>query len=213
MMDHMEDVQFLAGGWGAYPAERNHAEWFDMGGFAKVQPYYGRNAEVCALRDDVKPFVRSYFNTLASLVDGTCLSIYEHFANFCYNKTHETGCFLHQSRTMLLTERGRELWLAPMVTDNWLHDGMRIAVANAPTCFGPTGYQIVSAVAHGHIDAVIEPPTRSAPAAIVLRLRHPDGKPIRAVQVDGRAHADFDNTRQVVRLAPAGGTIRVRVDY
>ncbi len=213
MMDHMEDEQFLADGWGAYPAARNRAGWFDMGGFAKVQPYYGRNAEVCALRDDVRPFLRSYFNTLASLVDGTCLSIYEHFANFCYNKTHETGCFLHQSRTMLLTERGRELWLAPMVTDNWLHDGMKISVANAPTCFGPTGYQIVSAVASGHIDAVVEPPTRSAPAAIVLRLRHPEGKPIRAVEVDGQPHADFDNTLQVVRLAPAGATIRVRVDY
>ena len=213
IMDHMEDVQFLESGWGGYPADRNHADWFDMGGFAKVQPYYARNAEICALRDDVKPFVRSYFNTLASLIDGTALSIFEHFSNFCYNKTHETGYFLHQSRTMLLTERGDELWLAPFVTDQWLHDGMRVRVRNAPSFFGPVSYTIASAVGSGHMDALIEPPTRPGLKAIVLRLRHPEGRAIRSVQVDGQPHAAFDNARQIVRLAPSARPISVRVDY
>ncbi|HRZ36956.1 MAG TPA: NPCBM/NEW2 domain-containing protein [Candidatus Paceibacterota bacterium] len=213
IMDHMEDVQFLESGWGGYPADRNRADWFDMGGFAKVQPYYTRNAEICALRDDVKPFVRSYFNTLASLIDGSCLSIYEHFSNWCYNKTHETGYFLHQSRTMLLTERGDELWLAPLVTDNWLEDGMKIRVANAPTFFGPVSYQIASSVGRGHIDAMIDPPTWSAPKAIVLRLRHPEGRPIKSVQLDAGAQATFDNTIEVVRMAPSAGPVRVRVEY
>ena len=63
---HHEDVQFLSEGWFDFPAERNHKDWFNCGGFAKVQPYYARNAEICAMRDDVKPFVRSYFNTLAA---------------------------------------------------------------------------------------------------------------------------------------------------
>ncbi|NLE57560.1 MAG: hypothetical protein GX616_04315, partial [Planctomycetes bacterium] len=213
IMNHMEDVQFLSEGWGGYPADRNHADWFDMGGFAKVQPYYARNAEICALRDDVKPFVRSYFNTLASLIDGTCLSIFEHFSNFCYNKTHETGYFLHQSRTMLLTERGDELWLAPFVTDNWLKDGMKISVKNAPTFFGPVSYQIVSSVSAGRIDATIEPPTRSAPKAIVVRLRHPEGKSIKSVQVNGKEHRNFDNAGQTIRLLPLTTTIGIQVRY
>ncbi len=213
IMNHMEDVQFLSDGWGGYPAERNHAEWFDMGGFAKVQPYYCRNAEISALRDDVKPFVRSYFNTLASLIDGTCLSIFEHFSNFCYNKTHETGYFLYQSRTMLVTERGEELWLAPFVTSNWFKDDMSIGVKSAPTLFGVVSYRIRSAPSQGRIGAEIEPPTRSAPKAIVLRLRHPEGKPMKSVTVDGRPHADFDPKRETIRLAPTGKTIQVEAHY
>lgn len=213
ILDHMEDVQFLSEGWGGYPAARNHEAWFDMGGFAKVQPYYARNAEVYALRDDVKPFVRSYFNTLASLIDGTALSIFEHFSNYCYNKTHETGCFLHQSRTMLVTERGDDLWLAPFVTSNWFKDGMTMNVKNAPTFFGPVGYRIVSSVTTGSIEAVIDPPTRLKPHAIVLRLRHPEGKRIRSVSVNGGPHTVFDAEKETITLQPVDGAITVRAAY
>jgi hypothetical protein len=213
MMDHMEDVHFLSAGWGGYPAARNQEAWFDLGGFAKVQPYYARNAEVYALRDDVKPFVRTYFNTLASLIDGTALSIFEHFSNFCYNKTHETGYFLHQSRTMLVTERGSELWLAPFVTANWFKDGMTIAVRNAPTLFGPVSYRIVSSVGAGHIEATLDPPSRSQPQAIVLRLRHPEGKRIQSVTLNGERHTIFDADRETITVKPTAGAMTVKAVY
>lgn len=77
MMDHHEDVQFLADGWFDYPAERNHQDPYNLGGFAKVQPYYCRNAEIYAMRDDVKPFIRSYYNTLPSLLNLEVLSLQE----------------------------------------------------------------------------------------------------------------------------------------
>jgi hypothetical protein len=75
----MEDVQFLADGLGDYPATMNHADWFNNGGFAKVQPYYTRNCEVYAMRDEVKPFIRSYFNSFASLLNPEVLTLWEHF--------------------------------------------------------------------------------------------------------------------------------------
>ena len=75
IMDHMEDVQFLSDGWFDYPATMNEKDWFDLGGFSKVQPYYTRNCEVYALRDEVKPFVRSYFNTLAAMLNPEVLTL------------------------------------------------------------------------------------------------------------------------------------------
>ena len=214
MMDHMEDVQFLADGWFDYSATMNHADWFNLGGFSKVQPYYTRNCEVYALRDDVKPFIRSYFNSLASLLNPEVLTFWEHFHHSgAWDKTHETGYFLHQTRTMLVTERGDELWLAPFITSNWLKDGQRTSVENAPTHFGPVSYRITSHVAQGHIVATIEPPTRSAPKAIVLRLRHPDGKRVRSVTVNGRRHLDFDTATEMIRLQPLAGPMAVRVAY
>ena len=150
MLDHMEDVQFLADGWFDYPAATNEKDWFNLGGFSKVQPYYTRNCEVYALRDDVKPFVRSYFNTIAAMLNPEVLTLWEHFHHSgAWDKTHETGYFLHQTRTMLVTERGDQLWLAPFITSNWLKDGQTLSVSNAPTRFGPVSYEIESHLAEG----------------------------------------------------------------
>ncbi len=214
ILDHMEDVWFLHSGMGDYPAERNHADWFNLGGFAKVQPYYARNAEICALRDDVKPFVRAYFNTIPSLLNRENLQFWEHFHNRgAWHKPHETGYFLAQTRLMLVMERGDALWLAPLVTCNWLGDGMTVAVRNAPTRFGAVSYRIASSIRKGFIETTIDPPTRTPPKQIVLRLRHPEGKPMRAVWVDGKPHADFDAASAIVRIAPGDAPLRVKVAF
>ncbi|MCE5198114.1 MAG: NPCBM/NEW2 domain-containing protein [Armatimonadota bacterium] len=214
MMDHMEDVQFIADGWTFYPAEQNRKDWFNLGGFAKVQPYYARNAEIYAKQDDVKAFVRSYFNTIISLLNREDLSLWEHFHNGAYNKTHETGYFLHQSATMMVMTRGDQLWLAPFVTNNWLKDGMTVAAKKAPTGFGCVSYSINSHAAEGYIEAVIAPPTREMPREIVLRLRHPEGKKMKSVTVNGVQTKDFDNSRECVTIRPTGaGNIIVRADY
>jgi hypothetical protein len=214
IMDHMEDVQFLAEGWFDFPAAESRKDPFDLGGFSKVQPYYTRNGEIDAMRDDVKPFVRTYFNTMASLIGLENLCFQEHFHGVgAWNKTHETGYFLQQTRFMLVMEYGDELWLAPLVTSNWFKDGMVIAVKNAPTRFGPVGYRIQSSVGRGFIEATIDPPTRSSPKQLVLRLRHPEGRPIRAVTVNEKEHRDFDAAKECIRLEPAKETIRVKVTY
>jgi hypothetical protein len=215
MLEHMEDVQFLSDGWFDYPAATNQADWFNLGGFSKVQPYYTRNAEIYALRDDVKPFLRSYFNSLAAMLNPEVLTFWEHFNHTgAWDKTHETGYFLHQTREMLVQERGEELWLAPLITSNWLKDGMSVAVTNAPTRFGRVSYRLTSRARDGVIEARIESPARSTPKAIVLRLRHPDGKTMRAVTVNGTTHADFDPQQETIRIIPDATTpISVRASY
>jgi hypothetical protein len=203
MLDHMEDRQFLADGWFDYPASLNEQDWFNLGGFSKVQPYYTRNAEIYAMRDDIAPFIRSYFNTLASLVNPEVLTFWEHFNHSgAWDKTHETGYFLHQTRTMLLTERNDELWLAPLVTTNWLGNAMSISVSNAPSRFGIVSYRIDSDLANDRMHASIKSPTRTPPRQIVLRLRHPQGKPIQQVMVNGAAHSRFDGKKSLIYLNP-----------
>jgi hypothetical protein len=215
ILDHMEDVQFLADGWFDYPATMNQGDWFNLGGFSKVQPFYTRTGEVYALRDDVKPFVRSYFNSLAAMLNREVLTFWEHFhAGGAWDKTHETGFFLYRTRTMLVQERGDELWLAPFATSNWLGDGQRVAVENAPTFFGKVSYQIQSHATEGYIEATIHPPTRQAAADLVLRLRHPEGKLMRAVTVNGQPHTDFDPREETIRIVPDGAApIVVRASY
>ncbi len=226
--DRMEDVWFFHDGLYDYPAEETKKDWFNLGGFSKVQPYYTRIQELYALIDDVKPFIRSYFNAIPSLLNTENLSFWEHFHNNgAWNKTHETGWFLAQTRLMLVMERGDdELWLAPFVTNHWMKNGMVVGVRNAPTKFGKVSYKITSAVSKGYIEAVVEPlvvrqahhpersrGTRSVPETLVLRLRHPDEKPIKSVTVNGKPHKDFNPQREYIRLKPDTGKIIVRAQY
>ena len=221
MLQHLENVHFITGhGWAAagrtdYTKELNQSEWFRRGGFGKIQPYYGRFTHLYALRDDIKPFLRSYYNALVYLLDLEVLSIWEHTINqtWAWNKTHETGYFLQQSRMMLVQERGDELWLAPFVSSSWMQDGMRVAVRRAPTAFGPVGYEMVSHVSEGYIEAVVEQPLRTKPGKLVLRFRHPDEVPIRSVEVNGKRHKDFDPGKGCVFIKPGRKSVRVRARF
>jgi hypothetical protein len=214
IMDHEEGVQFLRPGWFYYedPAA-NEADWFNLGGFAKVQPYYARTGEVYALQDDVKPFIRTYFNSVMSLLNREDLSLWEHFMNGAYNKTHETGYFLHQTRLMLVQERADELWLAPFIPSNWLRQGMRVAVDRAPTYFGKASYTIESRVGEGYTEASIFPPKEKMPKAIVVRLPHPLGRRIESVDCDAGAKDYAVVDEATVRLTPNGDPISLRVRY
>lgn len=215
IIDYMEDRWFLIDGiFGAYPAAQNEHDWFNRGGFSKLQPHYTRTADIHALRDDVKPFIRTYFNTFPVLLNRENLTYWEHMNNGgAWDKTHESGWFLQMTRTMLLTERRDELWLAPSVPCNWLRDGMSLAIRNAPTYFGPISYRLDSHVAAGFVEAEIDAPRRTTPGMIALRIRHPEGKPIRTVRVDGRSPARTEADGQTIRIEPADAVIRLHIEF
>jgi tetratricopeptide (TPR) repeat protein len=133
------------------------------------------------------------------------LTFWEHFhASGAWDKTHETGTFLQQTRFLLVMEYGDELWLAPLIPSDWLKDGRTVAVARAPTRFGPVSYRIQSQLSEGRVDAEIDPPARNAPKAVVLRLRLPEGRRLRAATVNGQSHANFDAAREVITIPSPG---------
>ncbi len=211
--NYMEDAWFFF-----HPGLANYApdvmqnDWFTYGGFTKLQPYYTRYADVLAQADDIKPFIRNYFNSFFPMLSPETLALWEHFHQIgAWNKTHETAWFLQQTRTMLVMERGDELWLAPFVTDNWLQDGMSVSVRNAPSYFGPVSYTISSHLADHYIEAAIEPPQRRA-CRLVIRLRNPAGKSPHTVLVNGEPRT-FDSVRQCIEIGEASGPLVLRASY
>lgn len=216
IVGHMEDYWFLQSGMGEYPEEENRKDWFNLGGFSKIQPYYTRIVEIYAQRDEIKPFIRSYFNAIPSLLNEENLSFWEHFHNIgAWNKTHETGWFLVQTRNMFVVERGKELWLAPFLPSYWMEDGKRVKVSRALTFFGEIGYSIHSFAGSGCIEAEVEVKFSGdrTPEKLVLRLRHPKGKKMKKVLVDGEEHKEFDGARECVFLKPKDGKIHIRACY
>ncbi|HLJ10348.1 MAG TPA: hypothetical protein VKU82_04130, partial [Planctomycetaceae bacterium] len=211
--DFLEDHWFFQPLASNYSAATINGDWYTHGGFSKIHPGVTRNIEMSAVRDDVKPFIRSYFNTIFPVLSGETLAFWEHIGFGDWNGAFEAGNFLRRTRMMFVVERGNELWLAPFVTSHWMHDGMSVKIRNAPTNFGPVTYSINSHVKDGTIEARIDSPMRSSPQALVIRLRHPEEKKMRRVTVNGRETRDFNAEQNTIKLEPVSQPLVIRAFY
>lgn len=215
IIQHMEDYWFLHSdywfafsGEGDYPEEGNKRAPFNLGGFSKIQPYYTRMAETYAMRDEVKPFIRSYFNAIPSLLNTENLSFWEHFHNIgAWNKTHETGWFLVQTRKMFIREDKDSLWLAPFVPSYWLEAGKQVTVKNADTYFGRVSYDLHSKLDKNEIDGNVHIKKDIDFNKIIFRIRHPSNKPIKKVLVNDTEYKKWDSQLNAIYLFPTTGKI------
>jgi hypothetical protein len=180
-------------------------------------PKGSHNANIYLLQDDVPNFLRFWMNSYAAMVaaDGRLWEAW-HLGNYdpCSAPDNGTaGWFIENFRDMLVMEEGRSLWIARATPRVWLEQGKRIAVRNAPTYFGPLAYEIVSDVDHGRIAATVEMPSRTPPQIVLVRFRHPQGKPITSVTVNGQTWSDFVPAKEVVRLHDVRGSVKVEAAY
>jgi len=85
-------------------------------------------------------------------------------------------------------------------------------VIGAPTRFGPVSFSYESRADKGEIRAEVMAPARNLSGKLLVRFRHPDGKPIRAAEVNGKAVATFSG--ETLTLLPASrGVLKIRVSY
>jgi hypothetical protein len=105
------------------------------------------------------------------------------------------------------------VWLARATPREWLGQGKKIAVTDAPTRFGKISYDLRSDVQHDKVSAVIHAPNDSA-ATTKLRCRVPSGKKMRAVAINGEKWTDFSAEQEVVIIPPRfKGEITVEISY
>ncbi len=202
-------------------------DWF-WGGCAP-QLGYGYLANVYLRRDEVPSFLRQWVNNYAAFVMPTPEYCFlEHFMNHTdpgvteafrkgeygrYLNGHALSYVMEQFRSLLVWEDGGLLWLAKATPRRWLEQGKKISVKNAPTYFGPTGYEIVSDADFGKITATVEIPSRNPPKAVLVRLRHPSASPIRSVTVNGNPWKDFRPEKELIELKGHAGKIVVVARY
>jgi hypothetical protein len=123
-------------------------------------------------------------------------------------------------RHMLVTEEragpgefSGNLLLLPAVPRAWFGDGRTIRLADAPTHYGPVSFELRSAVRSGRIEVRLVPPRRSPYHAVKLRIRHPEGRPIRSVAVDGKPWPDVEPAGPWIVLPPQGASYHIVVNY
>jgi hypothetical protein len=194
------------------PGYNPDRDWFSQAGW-QYQCGLERHANIHLAADDPSCFIRSMLNQYAVDIQPGDYTFREHTVTGPPDKSFEEAAFIERFRDMLVMEDGRTLWLARATPRVWLEQGRRIAMKNAPTYFGAAAYEIVSKVEDGKITATVQVPDRAAPDVVLLRLRHPSGKPILAVTVNGLKSTAFDKDKEIVRLSGVSGRIVVEASY
>jgi hypothetical protein len=193
--------------------------WFSRGGFS-MQPNLLHGPLPYFYRDEIKHFLRAYFNPFAAGYDPGLRLLPEHplpelgYLAGEHFKPSDEAQSAYWLRLMFAAELGGKLWLGRGLPRYWLKDGETVGIRDAWTHFGKVSYEIHSEAAKGRITMLLEAPERNAAREMVVRFRHPEGKAVRAVTVNGGSWRDFDPVKGDVRLGPTvKGRVEIRADY
>lgn len=150
------------------------------------QPYYGKHNIIQARLGQVKPFLNTYYYTVAPHFDHSTGTFWEHYFKVSVHKTHEEANFLMETRQMLYLEDGDTLKLLSVIPRRWLEDGKEIVLDSVLSYFGRINLDVTSNVAKGEIRAHVSCPEDRRPETVTVRLPHPDGR--KAAKVSGGSY-------------------------
>jgi len=204
----------------AYRLDDPESQWFSLGGFS-LQPNLTYTISPYLLRDEVKHFLRSFFNAFAACWRADIRCMTEHpLPTLCdwagdHFKSSDESMVLLNLRAMFIREEGEDLYLGQAIPRGWLKPGASIHIKNAATHFGPMTLEMEVARGAQSITAKVEPPTRSSPRRIFLRLRHPMGWELEEALLDGERleESRIDRVREWIRLGPLTRPFEVRARY
>ncbi|MGB9690194.1 hypothetical protein [Thermogutta sp.] len=193
--------------------------WFSRGGFS-MQANLLDGPLPYLYRDEIKHFLRAYFNGFASAFYPDVMMCNEHsspelgYPAGDHFKSSDESNVTFWLRLMFIQEDGENLYLGRAIPRYWLRDGQRLRIERAPTYFGPMSLVMTSHSREGRIEVDMLPPERNPPQTIYLRIRHPDGKPLQRVTLNGQPYDKFDRDREwIVLPGQVEGTQKIIAYY
>ncbi len=167
------------------------------------EPVYNQQATAYLLRDDPKAAIRAFYSYMACAFSHSVLEPVEHrwaWGQY-FGPPSTDGAWFELYRNMLIHELDNDTLLLLQATPRkWLEDGKTIEVERAPTYYGRLSMRIDSQVASNKLLAQIDMPDRRNPSVLLVRLRHPTGKPIKSVTVNGQDWTDFNVEKEWLRI-------------
>lgn len=185
-----------------------HSELLFQGNSAFSQPYYSTHNWYQAKTGMVKPFLNTYYTTMAAIADRQTYSFWEHLYKMTPNKTHEEANFLMDTRRMLYMEQGDTLEIFKVIPRNWMEDGKNVTLDNVGSYYGKLKVTATSNVASGIIEANIQCNTNRKPSCVKIRIPHPEGK--KPVKVEGGV---YDVANETITIRNFGGNVKVRLAF
>lgn len=167
------------------------------------EPVYNPQATAYLLRDDPKAVIRAFYSMMACGFSQSAFEPVEHRWRWgqYFGPPSTDGAWFELYRNMLVREMDdHTLILEQAAPRAWLQDGKVISVKNAPTWFGKISFEVRSHANDGRIDASVDLDSGRSGTTILLRLRHPQGRLLRGVTVNGNEWHDFDPHKEWIRI-------------
>ncbi len=204
ILQDYEDNLYISDRYGySIPAFDNF--WFSRGGFS-MQSQLLDGPLPYLWRDEIKHYLRAYFNGFASAFYPEIRMCNEHclpelgYPRGDHFKSSDEAQSTYWLRLMFVNEQGSDLYLGQALPRYWLANGNQIGIQRAATHFGPMSLRYDSQEAQGTIKVVLDPPTRNQPRTIYLRLRHAQAKPLKSVVLNGEAYDKLDRDKEWIVL-------------
>ncbi len=218
ILDDFEDNLYISSDYG-YAIPAFDAFWFSRGGFSMQANLLGGPLPYL-YRDEVKHYLRAYFNSFASAFYPEIRMCNEHslpelgYPAGDHYKSSDEAQSTYWLRLMFVHERGGDLYLGQAIPRDWLTDGRRVGIERAPSHYGVLSLRIMSEAAAGRIRATVNPPDRNRPRTIYVRLRHPEERPMQGVTLNGAPYDRFDAAQEwVVLPGDVSGTQEIVANY
>ncbi len=189
-------------------------QWFSRGGFSQ-QPNLLCGPVPYLARDEIKHFLRAYFNAFASAFHADTRMLTEHplprLGDWMgdHFKTSDESQSTRWLRGMFVDEKRGQLLLCHGVPCSWLDDGNEIAVYNLCTWYGSVSMRILSELSEGRITYDVDLPGATPERGSILRMRLPEGYGLRSVSVNGRTWQRSTPDGETVRLPDGERSVRV----
>lgn len=181
------------------------------------EPVYNQQATAYLLRDDVKAAIRSFYSYLACGFSQSALEPVEH--RWCiyqvFGPPSTDGAWFELFRNMLVREVDKDTLLLGQATPRrWLQPGKKINVKDAPTWFGTISFEMHGDQQANGIHVALQLERREPLKLLLVRIRHPEGKKLKAVTVNGSSWKEFDSEKEWVRIAnPTSSTYKIAASY
>lgn len=183
---------------------------------AANEPVYVQQASPYFLRDDVKAIIRAFYSLMACGFSHEQFTSLEHrwaWGQY-YGPPSTDGAWFEIYRKMLLNELGNDtLMIGQAIPRQWLEEGKKIDVKDAPTYFGKTSFSIVGLSSENEIKATVETPERIPPKQLIIRFRHPSGKHIKSVMVNGKRWTNFNVKKEYISISAPAGKYSITANY
>jgi hypothetical protein len=192
--------------------------WFSRGGVT-IQANVLNNGPAYLARGQTAHAIRALYNNIGQHLYPDVLVFSEHpvaelgsgFGPFF--KTPDEAQFLVWLRNYLVREEDNNLWICQGVPRQWFGDGQVIRAKGLSSEFGKVAFTIEFLAASSEIHASIFLAARKKPDEIYVRLRHPDGKMMKKVYVNGEACTCFDPVDEIVILKGHMKSAEIVVKY
>ena len=162
--------------------------------------------------------MRAFYSYMASAFSHSVFEPVEHrWTHGQYFGPPSTdGAWFELYRNMLVRERDDDVLVLAQATPRaWLRDGQKIELERVPTYYGAVSATLREPAHRAGRDPGrrAHPAEAQRPSALHVRFRHPDGKRMQSVTVNGRAWTDFDCRRGLMWVPDLAGATRRGVGY